>query len=112
MCINHLTLQPASTSALETSVTHYSSSIYPGVNQIYAEDAPAPSALHSFKASVSEGKIYVTADPQNTTKQNMSRPPKLLATGTASSTGPGVVIVGGGSGAFHAVESLREVWRV
>ena len=82
--------------------------IYTGTHST-AEDAPAPTALHSFQAHVSEGKIFVTADPQNTTKANMSRPPKLLATGSAASTGPGVVIVGGGSGAFHAVESLREV---
>ncbi|KIP10452.1 hypothetical protein PHLGIDRAFT_33845 [Phlebiopsis gigantea 11061_1 CR5-6] len=72
------------------------------------EDAPAPTALHSFQAHVSEGKIYVTADPQSTTKANMSRPPKLLSTGSAASAGPGVVIVGGGSGAFHAIEGLRE----
>ncbi|EKM58472.1 uncharacterized protein PHACADRAFT_252817 [Phanerochaete carnosa HHB-10118-sp] len=72
------------------------------------EDAPAPSALHSFKAEVKDGQIHVTADPENTNKKNMSRQPKLLATGSAQSTTPGVVIVGGGSGAFHAVESLRE----
>lgn len=51
----------------------------------------------------------MTADPENTTKKNMSRQPRLLATGSAQSTTPGVVIVGGGSGAFHAIESLREV---
>jgi len=71
------------------------------------EDAPAPSALHSFKAFVQDGKIHVTADPGQTLKANMSRQPKLLATG-ASEGGSGLVIVGGGSGAFHAVESLRE----
>ncbi|THG96203.1 hypothetical protein EW026_g5580 [Hermanssonia centrifuga] len=72
------------------------------------EDAPAPSALHSFKAYVESGKIYVTADPENTTKKNISRQPKLLASGAPTSTKPGVVIVGGGSGAFHCIESLRE----
>ena len=72
----------------------------------YPEDAPAPSALHSFQTYISDGKIYVTADPMNTNKEKMSRPPILLASGTEVG-GAGVVIVGGGSGAFHAVESLR-----
>ncbi|KAH9038608.1 flavoprotein [Lactarius hengduanensis] len=74
------------------------------------EDAPAPSALHSFQTHIADGKIYVTADPANTTKERFSRPPKLLASGTEVG-GAGVVIVGGGSGAFHAVESLREASR-
>jgi hypothetical protein len=73
----------------------------------YSEDAPAPSALHSFQTYISDGKIYVTADPAKTNKEKMSRPPMLLASGTELG-GAGVVIVGGGSGAFHAVESLRE----
>jgi NADH dehydrogenase FAD-containing subunit len=38
----------------------------------------------------------------------MARPPKLLSSGNES--GKGVVIVGGGAGAFHTVESLREVY--
>ncbi|KAF8968027.1 flavoprotein [Flammula alnicola] len=71
------------------------------------EDAPAPMALHSFQTEVKDGKIHVTANPASTLKNNMSRQAKLLATGVNSS-GKGVVIVGGGSGAFHAVESLRE----
>ncbi|KAI0067379.1 flavoprotein [Artomyces pyxidatus] len=71
------------------------------------EDAPAPSALHCFKTHIDDGKIHVTADPSNTTKEKMSRPPRLLARGVEVG-GPGVVIVGGGSGAFHAIESLRE----
>lgn len=53
----------------------------------------------------------MTADPANTTKEKLSRPPKLIASGTEVG-GAGVVIVGGGSGAFHAVESLREASRV
>ncbi|KAI0249164.1 flavoprotein [Lactifluus subvellereus] len=71
------------------------------------EDAPAPAAIHSFKTHITDGKIYVTAEPANTTKEKMSRPPKLLASGSEIG-GAGVVIVGGGSGAFHATESLRE----
>ncbi|KAI0648919.1 hypothetical protein C8Q79DRAFT_903656 [Trametes meyenii] len=74
------------------------------------EDAPAPTALHSFKAEIVGGKINVTADPASTTSANKSRQPKLLATGSSVPVGQGkgVVIVGGGSGAFHAIESLRE----
>ncbi|KAI9512976.1 flavoprotein [Russula earlei] len=71
------------------------------------EDAPAPAALHSFQTHITDGKIYVTADPANTTKDKLSRPPKLLSSG-GEVGGAGVVIVGGGSGAFHATESLRE----
>lgn len=72
------------------------------------EDAPAPNAIHSFQAHVANGKVHVTADPTKVSKENMSRPPRLLATG-AEVGGPGVVIVGGGSAAFHTIESLREV---
>ena len=72
------------------------------------EDAPGPMALHSFGTQVKDGKILVTANPPSTLRSNLSRQPKLLATG-ANSSGKGVVIVGGGSGAFNTVESLREV---
>ncbi|KAJ7183165.1 hypothetical protein C8R46DRAFT_1307300 [Mycena filopes] len=71
------------------------------------EDAPAPSALHSFKTEISDGQIKVTAKITDTQKSNMSRPPKLSTTGTETH-GDGVVIIGGGSATFHAVESLRE----
>ncbi|KAF9466559.1 flavoprotein [Collybia nuda] len=71
------------------------------------EDAPAPSALHSFKAHITNGKIHVTANPSHTLKDNKSRQPKLSSTGN-DSVGKGVVIIGGGSATFHAVEGLRE----
>lgn len=74
------------------------------------EDAPAPSPLHSFKAYVADGKIHVTANPEFTLKENMGRPPKLSTAGF-DAVGKGTVIIGGGSGAFQAVESLREVSR-
>src|SRR5688572_16890698 len=73
-----------------------------------SEDAPAPMALRTFSTEVKDGKIWVTATPSDTLKANMARQPKLLATGV-NATGKGVVIIGGGSGTFHAVESLREV---
>ncbi|KAH7339741.1 flavoprotein [Rhizoctonia solani] len=71
------------------------------------EDAPAPDALHAFKAEIKDGKIVVTANPEHTTKDGKSRPPKLASI-NASSNEPGVVIVGGGSGGLFTVESLRE----
>ncbi|KAG8746964.1 hypothetical protein FRC10_002763 [Ceratobasidium sp. 414] len=71
------------------------------------EDAPAPNALHAFKAEVQDGKIVVTADPEKTTKKNISRDPKLAAARAVASE-PGVVVVGGGSGGLFAIESLRE----
>ncbi|ELU42680.1 flavoprotein [Rhizoctonia solani AG-1 IA] len=72
------------------------------------EDAPAPDALHSFKAEIKDGKIVVTANPEHTTKEGKSRAPKLASV-SANSNEPGVVIVGGGSGGLFTVESLREV---
>jgi hypothetical protein len=74
----------------------------------YVEDSPAPAALHSFQTHITDGKIYVTADPANTTKEKTARPPKLISSGSEVG-GAGVVIVGGGSGAFHATEGLRVV---
>ncbi|KIY43792.1 FAD/NAD(P)-binding domain-containing protein [Fistulina hepatica ATCC 64428] len=71
------------------------------------EDAPAPDALHSFKTYVEAGKIYVTADPEHTLKSNMARPPVLVGY-NADYVNKGLVIVGGGSGAFYTVESLRQ----
>ena len=76
-----------------------------------AEDAPAPSAIHSFKAEVVNGKIQVTADPAATLSANKSRAPTLAATAADVPPGQtkGVVIVGGGCGALMCVEGLREV---
>lgn len=73
-----------------------------------SEDAPAPNAIHSFKAEISDGKIHVTAKQSDTLKANKSRLPKLHVQNTTTK-GTGVVIVGGGAGALNAIESLREV---
>ncbi|KZT29687.1 hypothetical protein NEOLEDRAFT_1153617 [Neolentinus lepideus HHB14362 ss-1] len=76
------------------------------------EDAPAPDAIHAFNTHLSDGKIFVTADPARVTPAAKSRPPKLLASGFEGIAGGtakhGVLIVGGGSGGFQTVESLRE----
>ncbi|KAI0032524.1 flavoprotein [Vararia minispora EC-137] len=70
------------------------------------EDAPGPAPLHSFKVSIEDGQIHVTADPSQTTPAGKARPPKVA--GSSEEPGPGVVVVGGGSGAYGVVESLRE----
>ena len=72
------------------------------------EDAPALDAIHSFKATVKDGQVFVTANPKSTLKDNKARPPKLSTDGEVA-PGKGVVIVGGGAGAIHTVEGLREV---
>lgn len=76
--------------------------------QFKSEDAPALDALHSFTTSLRDGKIYVTANPTSALKNNKSRPPTLSFDGEVI-PGKGVLIIGGGAGAIHAVESLREV---
>jgi hypothetical protein len=93
--------------ARETLVRHTVHTLHFLLLTHNAEDAPAPAALHSFQTHIADGKIYVTADPANTAKEKKSRPPRLLSSGSEVG-GAGVVIVGGGSGAFHATESLRE----
>ena len=102
VCTGDIGAFPCSTRSLAQWLTFRHSS---------AEDAPAPNALHSFKAHIADGKILVTADPESTLKKNLARQPKIPA--SLQPTGsPGVVIVGGGSGAFQTVESLREVRRL
>ncbi|KAK2460926.1 hypothetical protein APHAL10511_007396 [Amanita phalloides] len=71
------------------------------------EDAPAPAAIHSFKTHVKDGQVYVTANQDDTLKENKSRQATLLSTGHEVGQ-KGLIVVGGGSGALHAVESLRE----
>ncbi|KAG8961514.1 hypothetical protein FRC03_005312 [Tulasnella sp. 419] len=71
------------------------------------EDAPALDSLHSFKATVEDGQILVTAVESDTLKKNMTRPVKILSAASATTESNGVVIVGGGAGALHTMESLR-----
>jgi len=80
------------------------------------EDSPGLDAIHSFKAEIKDGQIYVTADPTAALKANKARPPTTRGdASTAAAGGPGaateghgVVIVGGGAGALNVVESARE----
>ena len=57
----------------------------------------------------SEGKIVVTAPLDKVTKKNMERVSQPNAPDSAINASKGTVIVGGGSGAIHTIESLREV---
>jgi hypothetical protein len=70
------------------------------------EDAPATSPIHQFQVSVEDGQIHVTADPAQTTAAGKARPPKVST--MIEEHGAGVVVVGGGSGAYGVIESLRE----
>ncbi|KAG8790155.1 hypothetical protein FRC17_009002, partial [Serendipita sp. 399] len=74
------------------------------------EDAPALFGIHSFQTSIDNGRICVTADPKYTKKDdNLVRQPNFAAVLDLNrEESSGVVIVGGGSGAMHAIESLRE----
>ncbi len=73
------------------------------------EDAPALAAIHSFKTTIKDFKIYVTADPSLTTNANKSRLPAVRFKGLSlPATDAGVVIVGGGSGGLATVIGLRE----
>ncbi|KAG9009413.1 hypothetical protein FRB94_012070 [Tulasnella sp. JGI-2019a] len=71
------------------------------------EDAPAVDNIHSFKAEVKDGKIYVTATEAETLKKNMVKAPSVTSQSAEAVSDHGVVIVGGGAGALHTIESLR-----
>ncbi|KAJ7585112.1 hypothetical protein C8J56DRAFT_949915 [Mycena floridula] len=71
------------------------------------EDFPAPSGIHSFKAWVEDGMVWVRADEGVCLKETSARPPKLSTMGF-DAVGKGTVIVGGGAGALGCAESLRE----
>jgi len=71
------------------------------------EDAPGLDSLWSFGATVKDGKIFVNASEKEV-KSKVGRvvPRSKTAKDHTKET---VVIVGGGSGGSHAVESLRMV---
>ncbi len=86
------------------------SSAYLNLLTPFTEDAPALSSIHSFKAEISsEGKIVVTAPLDKVTKKDMERVLQLDVSDASIKASKGTVIVGGGSGAIHTIESLRTV---
>lgn len=67
------------------------------------EDAPGLDALQSFRVEMDGDDVYVSTDAEDVSQ---ARKPTFKA--KKSREGKGVVIVGGGAGAAHAVEALRE----
>jgi hypothetical protein len=57
----------------------------------------------SYKVEQEGSKLFVTA-PDDKPTEATREPPSVQA----KSEGKGVVIIGGGAGAAHAIESLRE----
>ena len=75
------------------------------------EDSPGLDSLWSFAATVKDGKIVVKASA----KEVNSKVGRIVGKARTEKPSPGaetVVIVGGGSGGIHTVESLRMVSRV
>ncbi|GAA5859333.1 hypothetical protein JCM1840_004566 [Sporobolomyces johnsonii] len=74
------------------------------------EDAPALNSLQSFKVETDSSSIYIHA-PSSPDAVSQSREPSApsVSIGTSSSTEPaGVLIIGGGPGAAHTIEGLRD----
>jgi apoptosis-inducing factor 3 len=67
------------------------------------EDAPGLNNLSSFKVEEEGSALFIT--PPESEDVTASKEPPAFA---SSKSGKGVVIVGGGAGAAHAVEELRE----
>lgn len=73
------------------------------------EDAPGLDSLWKFSATVKDGKIVVAAS-QKEIKSKVGRVvPKAKTEKGVQESKETVVIVGGGSGGIHTVESLRMV---
>ncbi|WWC86273.1 uncharacterized protein L201_001146 [Kwoniella dendrophila CBS 6074] len=71
------------------------------------EDAPGLDSLWNFSATVNNGQIVVSAN-QKEIKSKVGRiVPKSRTKGSGKKENETVVIVGGGSGGIHTVESLR-----
>jgi len=71
------------------------------------EDAPGLDSLWKYTAEVRDGKIFVTA-PEKEVKAKVGRVIARPRAPLAATLKEKVVIVGGGSGGIHTIESLRE----
>ncbi|KAK6905738.1 hypothetical protein I203_106569 [Kwoniella mangroviensis CBS 8507] len=71
------------------------------------EDAPGLDSLWKFSATVNNGQIVVSANHQEVKSKVGRIVPKARTKGTGRKENETVVIVGGGSGGIHTVESLR-----
>ncbi|GAA6026191.1 hypothetical protein JCM10207_008768 [Rhodosporidiobolus poonsookiae] len=71
------------------------------------EDAPGLDSLQSFKVETDGSFVYVHADPSTVSS---TRPPAAPSVEiTSSSTHTDVLIIGGGPGAAHTIEGLRDL---
>ncbi|GAA5938748.1 uncharacterized protein JCM15063_004857 [Sporobolomyces koalae] len=74
------------------------------------EDAPGIDSLQSFKVEVDGSSVYVHAPAEEKALNAYRQPggPKISIGETEASKPSSVLIIGGGPGAAHAVEGLRE----
>lgn len=76
------------------------------------EDAPGLDSLHKFDAREENGKILVTASMEDVLSKHGRSPLKsdkrAIAKADAKTSEETVVLVGGGAGGHHTMESLRE----
>ncbi|BGP42367.1 Apoptosis-inducing factor 1 [Rhodotorula kratochvilovae] len=70
------------------------------------EDAPGLNALQSFKVETDGSFVYVHADAQKVANSREPSSPSIEIQSSPSHSN--VLILGGGAGAAHAVEALRE----
>lgn len=70
------------------------------------EDAPAFEPLNTYPLSAKDGSVYITAT--EAAIKAFSRASNAACTAKDAASAPGVVIVGGGSGALGAVDGLRQ----
>ncbi|KAM0746011.1 FAD/NAD(P)-binding domain-containing protein [Meredithblackwellia eburnea MCA 4105] len=69
------------------------------------EDAPGLNNLQKFVVETEGDSVFVLANPADVAN---SRPPASVSIEVESTKDNGVLIVGGGAGAAHAIEGLRE----
>ncbi|KAK9489166.1 Rieske [2Fe-2S] iron-sulfur domain-containing protein [Lipomyces doorenjongii] len=68
------------------------------------EDAPAPSPLNRFDVYEKDGAVYIRAEPAAIKVGRRDPDVKCAIAGPAN-----VVVIGGGSGTFGVVQTLREL---
>ncbi|GAA5823983.1 hypothetical protein JCM11251_003368 [Rhodosporidiobolus azoricus] len=72
------------------------------------EDAPGIDSLQSFKVESDGSSVYVYADPQTVSQSRQPSAPSVEIHSTKKPEHSDVLIIGGGPGAAHAIEALRD----